>query len=144
MIKRNYERLPHEIFELLEKASTIEERIGILKQYESYALKTILQAGFNDKIIFDLPEGAPPYNPDLGAPGLQMQSFKKQVDTLGKLIVGYNAIPKIRKETLFIKLLENVYSKDATILIAMKDKSLSELYPSLTRELVQKTFPQIL
>jgi hypothetical protein len=144
MINKNYERLPHEIFALVEKAKNQSERVKILLQYESYTLKTILQAAFNKNIIFDLPDGAPPYTPDGGAPGQQLQSLKKQINILGKFVVGYTAISKIKKETHFIKLLENVFPKDAEILIAMKDKKLSGLYPTLTRAVVEKAFPQIL
>jgi hypothetical protein len=142
--QEKYEKLPHEVFALLETTKKISERISILQDNASYSIKTILQASFQENIIFDLPEGAPPYTASTIPAGMQRSSLKKQVEMLPRLLVGYDRIDKMKKEMLFIRLLEDVDAKDAEILIAMKDKKLTKLYPLVTVGLVRKSFPTLL
>ena len=40
--------------------------------------------------------------------------------------------------------IENIDAKDAEIVIAMKDKKLTELYPTITKELVQESVPGLI
>jgi hypothetical protein len=134
---------PFEIFESVQSAAKAADRIRILQENESYELKTILQAAFRPDIKFDLPPGAPPYTPSPNPAGVNFSPLRKQVDTLVRLLVGNNTYNKIKKETVFIKLLENVHSLDAEILIAMKDKKLNKKYPLLTSSLIKKAFPNL-
>jgi hypothetical protein len=39
---------------------------------------------------------------------------------------------------------EHVSEKDSLVFIAMKDKTLTDLYPSITRELVKEVFPKLI
>jgi len=142
--QEKHERLPHEVFALLETTKKVAERVSILQDNTSYSIKTILQAAFQANIIFDLPEGAPPYTVSAIPAGMQRSSLKKQIEILPRFLIGYDRIPKMKKEMLFIRLLEDVDAKDAEILIAMKDKTLTKLYPLLTIALVRKAFPILL
>ena len=45
---------PHEIFEKVQAVRAMSDRIAILKENESFVIKTILQANFNDWVKFDL------------------------------------------------------------------------------------------
>ncbi len=135
--------LPHEIFEKVSLAKTPAERAKILQENESFSLKTILQGNFDPKIKIDLPEGAPPYRKDQAPAGLQMTRIDNAIKMLGNLVVG-NRLPKIRKEMLFVQLLESLHEQDAEIIIAMKDKTLTDLFPALTIKLVEKAFPNLI
>jgi hypothetical protein len=135
--------LPHEVFEKVAKAKTPVTRIKILQENESFSLKTLLQGNFDPKIKISLPEGAPPYRKDQAPAGLQMARIDNSIKMLGNLVVG-NPLPQMRKEMLFVQLLESVHEKDAEIIIAMKDKTLSDLFPVLTAKLVNKAFPKLL
>ena len=53
-------------------------------------------------------------------------------------------VDKIKKETIFIRLLETCHPKDSEIIIAMKDKKLNELYKGITEATVRKAFPNLL
>ncbi len=134
---------PFEIFERVQSADKAADRILILKENESYELKTILQAAFRSDIKFDLPPGAPPYTPSSNPAGVNFSPLRKQVDVLVRLLVGNNTYNKIKKEMVFIKLLENVHSSDAEILVAMKDKKLTKKYSVLTSSLIKKAFPNL-
>lgn len=134
---------PFEIFERVQAADKAADRILILQENESYELKTILQAAFRSDIKFDLPPGAPPYTPSSNPAGVNFSPLRKQVDVLVRLLVGNNTYNKIKKEMVFIKLLENVHSSDAEILVAMKDKKLTKKYSVLTSSLIKKAFPNL-
>jgi hypothetical protein len=143
MIKRKtITRLPHEVFEQLEKSKSKQERVEILKNGTSIPIKLILQCAFSKSIIFDLPEGAPPYRQDKNPAGLQQTSLKQAIQILTRLTTNNVRLNRFRKEKLFIQLLETVHAKDAVIIIAAKDKTLHELYPLLTESLVVESFPE--
>jgi hypothetical protein len=55
--------LIYEVLEAVEKATKKEDKINILRQNESWALKDVLRATYDDAIQFLLPPGAPPYIP---------------------------------------------------------------------------------
>jgi len=143
MIRKTHDRLPHEVFEQLEKTTSIEERIDILRNNCTQAIQMVFQAAFKPELYLDLPEGAPPYKPDDNPPGLQQSPLKQQIQILPSLLKRNTRISNIRKETLFIRLLETSHYKDALIFIAMKDKKLTELYPLLTESLVRAAFPNL-
>ena len=136
-------KLPHETFEAVEASNNVKDRVKILQDNATFALKTILQVNFRDDITFDFPEGAPPYKKDEGAAGQQMQSIEKAIRQLKNIVSNNTRVNKVKKEKILIQLLETVHHKDAEVLIAMKDKDLKSLYKSLTMSTVKKAFPTL-
>ena len=53
---------------------------------------------------------------------------------------GNDQLNKIRKETLFIQMLEGLHADEAKVLIDMKNKSLNKTYKGLTSEMVKEAF----
>lgn len=135
--------LPHEVFQQVALAKAPAARVKILQDNESFSVKTLLQGNFDPRIKIDVPEGSPPYKKDLAPAGLQTTRVDNAIKMLGNLVVG-NPLPKMRKEILFVQLLESIHPSDAEIVIAMKDKTLSDLFPALTAKLVKKAFPNLL
>jgi len=143
--KHNQVKLPHEVFVLVSEAKNIDDRAAILQQYSTFAIKTILQANYKSSVTFDLPEGAPPYSLQPDIAGMQYRHIEKAIFDLAYLVKGAKKqIGSVKRETVFIKLLETCHPADAKILIAMKDKKLQNLYPKLTEALVQKAFPNLI
>lgn len=147
---RNRRKLPHEVFDLLEQTSSVDDRVKILRENGTGEIQTILQGAFHPTVVFDLPAGAPPYTPDPSPPGLQPTPLHKQIPFLLNCVKGKGKFDeadpytKLKRERTFIKLLEIAHAKDALILIAMKDKKLSKMYPSLNLSLVRKAFPDLI
>lgn len=141
--QHNQVKLPHEVFELVTAAKNIDKRVELLQKYSTFAIKTILQANFKSTVVFDLPEGIPPYRKDAGVAGLQVKNIEKSIYDLKYLTKTAN-VDKIKKETIFIRLLETCHPKDSEIIIAMKDKKLNELYKGITEATVRKAFPNLL
>lgn len=131
----------HEQFRDVEKQNTKKEKIAKLQQYfsESRAIAIILDLTFNSKIKWLLPPGAPPYN---ASDHLDNQNvLKNEARKLQYFIntrEGNNMKP-LRRETMFIELLEAVNKHDAKLLISIKEGKLP--YNGITKKLVQDAFP---
>jgi len=130
--------------EILEKASKLsknQEKIDFLRQHFSQPLGIVVKYALDPNIKFVLPEGEPPYKPnDLTGQETRLYSEARKLylflDTCTK------NINKIRREALFIEMLENVDPKDAKLLIAMKDKKLP--YKNLTLKLIKEAYPGLI
>lgn len=138
---------PHEVFGALEKMDSFHDRVAFLQAKQSFSIRTILQCNFTPSIVLDLPDGSPPFERDVLPVGNSMGRVDKAVKVLGQLIAP-NGVPtkglsRMKKETRFIQLLESVYEKDADVIIAMKDKALSKMYPALDLTLAKAAFPNI-
>lgn len=140
---KNKEKLLHELFEEIQEAQSRADRIKIIKENDSFTIRTILQLAFNKSIELDFPSGAPPFTPSTAPTGLEPARLKNIIRSLGLCVKG-NKTPPMKKERTFINILESIHEKDAAIIIAAKDKSLSKLYSKITENLVEKTFPSLL
>lgn len=138
----NKETLLHEILDQAQGYKTEGPRIKYLKKHDSFALRTVLQLAFNKSIKLDFPNGAPPYK-QLDSPiGLEPVRLKNVIKNLGNCVKGNN-VPTVKKEKIFIDILEAINVNDAKAIIAAKDKELDKLYSNITYDLVEKTFPAL-
>lgn len=119
------------------------DRVRELKSHwPNKTLAEILYYAYSDDIEFDLPEGEPPYNEcDVldNDGGLYRNSRKLRIFVKGG---EYKDIPAIRKETLFVELLESIHPEEAKLVLAIKDKKIP--YRGITKEIVQEAFPNLL
>ena len=136
---KTFTRHPFEVFESL-AGKNHKEAVAILKDNSAFSLHTILQLNFDPNLKLDLPEGSPPYTKDERATDVAASSLTKALGILPHLLVG-EKLPRVKKETRFIGILESLYFKDAEVIILAKDKKLHTVYPELTRELVREAFP---
>jgi len=135
-----------DILEVASKAKTKDERAEILKANESFALKSVLQLAFHPGIVAALPEGSPPFKRvdphqnDYHRGFLYAESRK-----LGYLVEqpGQN-MNRMKRENIFITILESLPGPEADMLIAAKDKKIHKLYKGITADVVRKAFPDIL
>lgn len=132
------------IFQVLEQASKIkstQEKIDFLRTNNSPALQTILKYTFDPSIVWDLPDGAPPYTP-CPYPAQEMR-LMAEARRLYLFIKGGNPnLNKIKREALYIELLESIHPEDAKLLIAVKDKKTP--YKGITLKLVKEAFPDLI
>ena len=132
------------IFQILEKAAeqkAAADKIAVLQENAGPALYTILKYAYDPNIVWDLPEGEPPYKP-CPFPAQEMRLFA-EIRRLYLFIKGGNPnLTKLRRETLFIELLESVHPSDAKVLVAIKDKKLP--YKGITAKLVKEAFPGLI
>jgi hypothetical protein len=110
-----------EFLEKVGKLKKTQEKIDALRHNDSFQLRLILQAGYDPSVKWALPPGIPPYKPN----DLQDQEhvLLRECDKLKYYIQGfYDNLAQVKRETMFVQLLENVTPKDAELLCTLKDK----------------------
>jgi len=133
--------LIHEIFTQINNAKDKPKKIEVLKQNDTPAMRQLLKAAFDPKIQWDLPEGVPPYIKNEAPAGTEHTSLFSESKRLYHFIVGgNNSINKLKKETMFVQMLEGLQEKDAEVLIAIKEKKLNNVFKGLTASMVKETF----
>lgn len=120
------------ITEILEEINTDPKKI---EQYKTNAaLRLIFEHAFLPEKKFVLPDGDPPFKPDAAPIGMNPANLYQEVR---KLYVFCRAdLTPIRRETLFVQLLENVHPSEAKLILAIKDQNLTKVYPKITHKLV--------
>jgi DNA modification methylase len=98
-------------------------------------LKIILQYAFDPEKKFDLPETDPPYKKDLSPAGMAPTTLIHEAKRL--YVFLRKDLTKIKREQLFIDLLESIEDEEAAVLLAVKDQKLTKLYPKITKKLVK-------
>jgi hypothetical protein len=129
-----------DLFSAVEKIKLKKDRIEYLQNHNSLALRDILKCAFDDSIIFDMPEGPPPYN-EWNKESHPPSSLHAETQKL-RFLVKQSDTPPAKKEIIFIGILESIDSRDAKILIAAKDKSLK--VKGITKKLVMEAFPGLI
>ena len=133
--------LVSEIFTKINNAKDKPKKIEVLKQYDTPGMRMILKGAFDPKIEWELPEGTPPYIENEAPAGTEHTYLEVEARRLYNFAKGgNNTINKIRKETLFIQMLEGLHADEAKVLIDMKNKSLNKTYKGLTSEMVKEAF----
>jgi hypothetical protein len=161
-----------EVFNLVSKQRTNAKKIEFLKKYENPSLKALFIWNFDESVISMLPDGMVPYSGyqdqvsfkgsmsdkvseeirkmhetgsiSLGASDTQGRStIRKEFKHFYHFIKGGNdALNKLRRESMFINILEGLHPLEAEILCLVKDKKLQERY-KITKETVSQAYPDI-
>ena len=130
-----------EIFTKINNAKDKPKKIEVLRKYNTPGMRMILKGAFDPKIKWDLPEGTPPYIENEAPAGTEHTFLEVEAKRLYNFAVGGNdQLNKIRKETLFIQMLEGLHASEAKVLIDVKNKSLNKTYKGLTSDMVKEAF----
>ena len=133
----------NEILELVSEQKTDAKKVALLKEYECDALKSLFIWNFDDSIISLLPEGTVPYKPNENPLGTDHSSLRREQRSLYNFVKGGNdQLSTIRRETIFIQMLEGLHPKEADIVIAVKDGALEDMY-NISYEVVEEAYPDI-
>jgi hypothetical protein len=133
----------NEILDLVHEQETEEDKIKMLQQYKNDALKTLLIWNFDESIISLLPSGEVPYQPNESPLGVDHSSLRRDYKNLYNFVKGGNdSLSKIRREAIFIQILESLHPNEAEVLILVKDKNLEDKY-DISFDIVQKAYPDI-
>ena len=107
---------------------------------ENFATKAILQLNYHPDVKWKIPKGAPPYTPSDNQADASLHFEVKKLDYY--VDPSPHNIPMLRRESMFVQLLERLDPKDAKLIIAMKDKKIT--YKGLSYKLVKDTWPDLL
>jgi hypothetical protein len=138
--------LVSELFDLIEKQPTKEGKLGLLNQYNNDVVRTILRFNYDYNLKFSLPEGEPPFNKITDQPiGYHQTTLQQE---LRRMYIWVNTadqnLSQLKRESLFINMLEGLHYTEAEIICMVKDRKLESKYPSITYELVNEAYPGLL
>ena len=135
-------KLISDIFKEVEKVKGRKAKIQKLQEYqENNVFMQILEAVCDVRVVFELPEGAPPFeaSEDMidNTGGLYQEIRKMYIFTKNS---RSREIHKIKRERIFIEMLESIHPEDAKLMLGVKEKKLP--YKGITSKLVQEAFPE--
>ena len=160
-----------EVLELVSKQRSNVKKVEVLKTYDDASLKTILIWNFDETVISLLPEGDVPYastgeqtsysgtlsskvddavskmselgSNSLGSMDQGKSSIRKEYQMFFNFVKGgNNGLSSLRRETMFINILQGLHPKEAELLCLVKDKKLSDKY-KITLDNVKEAYPDI-
>ncbi len=161
-----------EVLDLVSKQKTKAKKIEVLRKYDEFHLRTLFLWNFDTTIESALPEGDVPYQSYgdqtsySGSLSTKLQedirsmhetgSFSMGVsDTQGRTTIrrevknfyhfvkgGNDAMNNMRRESMFINILQGLHPLEAEIIVLVKDGNLSDKY-KITREIVEEAYPDI-
>lgn len=161
-----------EVFDLASKQRSKAKKVEVLQKYGDLSLKVILKWNFDTTITSALPEGEVPYtgyDKQTTKGGTLTTKISQEVrsmhesgsfslgssDQEGHTTIrreskhfyrfvrgGDDAMNSIRRETMFINILEGLHPLEAEIVVLAKDGKLEDRY-KITKDVVAEAFPDI-
>jgi hypothetical protein len=160
-----------EVLNLVVKQRSNVKKVEVLKKYEHPSLKALFIWNFDESIISILPPGEVPYAAtseqnsfsgtlsekiddavnkmsELGSNSLGSQdqgrsSIRKEYKKFYNFLKGGNdGLSSLRRESMFINILQGLHPLEAEILCLVKDKKLDTKY-KITKQIVSEAYPDI-
>jgi len=135
--------LVSEILDAASKARSKAKKVEILQEFDSPALRAVLIWNFDESARSMLPEGDVPYSPNEAPKGTDHNRLTSEYKNLYHFVKGGNdSLAPLRRESMFIQLLERLHAEEAEVICLTKDKNLTDKY-KLSRDVVAEAFPDI-
>jgi len=133
----------YEIFDLVSKAKSKKEKIEILQKHNIMPVRDVLQGTFDKKILWNLPEGSVPYTANIEeSPPSTLLKLHMRFKYFVKGLRESEQLTNLKRERMFIDLLESIHPRDAEILVDMINKKTS--VKGLTEKLVKEAYPDLI
>ena len=162
-----------EVFNLASKQRSKAKKVEVLKRYEDPSLKALFIWNFDETVISVLPDGEVPYtgyDEQTSNSGTLSTKISHEIramhdtgsfslgatDTQGRTTIrrefknfyhflkgGNDALNSIRRETMFINILQGLHPLEAEIVVLVKDKNLESKY-KITKDIVSEAYPDII
>jgi hypothetical protein len=134
--------LVSEILDKFEVAKTREEKIAVLQNNVTDPLLVLLRLNYDHMLKMDLPDGEPPFMKDTDKPiGYSESSLQLELRRFYVWLNPSTNLPKLKKESLFVNMLEGIHWTEAEALCLAKDRKLQTKYKSLKEDIVREAFP---
>ena len=132
------------IAEVLKKAGELnskEEKVEWLRKNNSLPLRNILTLTYDKSKKFLIPDSEPPYTPSETHDTQGM--LHNQARKLKYFVEGFSPdnIHQIKRETIFIEMLESVHRDDAKVLLQMIKK---KPFKGVTKQVINEAFGEII
>ena len=161
-----------EVLDVVSRQRSKAKKVQALKKYEELCLKGILIWNYDDSIVSLLPEGDVPYSDpedqmtysgslttkidhsirsmhesgsfSMGAgDSTGRTTIRREFKNFYQFVKGGNpSLNSIRRETMFINILQGLHPLEAEIVCLIKDGNLDSKY-KITKEIVSEAYPDI-
>jgi hypothetical protein len=132
-----------EILQKVSNAKTKKEKVALLKKYSTPALRALLIWNYDESVVSMIPTGDVPFTPNESPPGTEHSMLFHEYKKLYHYVKGGNdGLNKIKREQMFVQLLESLQVDEATVLCLVKDKKLGKRY-KITKACISEAFPEI-
>ena len=160
-----------EVLQLASKQRSNVKKVEVLKKYSHPSLQAIFIWNFDESIVSMLPPGEVPYasvgeqhslsgtvsekiedavnkmseigSNSLGSQDQGHSSIRKEYQKFYNFVKGGNdGLSSLRRETMFINILQGLHPLEAEILCLVKDKQLESKY-KITKDIVSEAYPDI-
>ena len=160
-----------EVLDAASKQKTKAKKVEALQRYTDPSIKTLFIWNFDPTVISILPAGEVPYgntkedgqktgtlsskigdavgmmnemgSSSLGSQDQGRSSIRKEYQNFYNFVKGGNdQLSSLRRETMFINILEGLHPLEAEIVCLVKDKNLESKY-KISKEVVSEAYPDI-
>ena len=132
-----------EILQKVSSAKTKAEKVDILQEYNNNGLRAVLIINFDESLKFLLPEGDVPFTANDAPAGTDHTRLDHEYRGLYRYFKGGDSsIKSMKREQLFVQLLEGLYKDEAEMLVLACNKDLQSKY-RVTKAVVSEAFPSI-
>jgi hypothetical protein len=132
-----------EILQKVSSAKTKKEKVDLLQEYNNDGLRAVLIINFDESLKFLLPEGEVPFKPNDAPAGTEHTRLDHEYRGLYRYFKGGDSSLKgMRREQLFVQLLEGLHEDEANLLVSACNKDIQSKY-RITKAVVAEAFPQI-
>ena len=135
----------YEILEELDSCTTKQRKVDLINtKYNNHTpLQYVLRWNFDRSIKSLLPEGEPPFDKERkdGDSPQALWSYLKMFPNFVDSAQG-RQLPELKRENLFIEMLDALDLEEANVIVLAKDGKLEEKY-SITLDVVNAAYPDI-
>lgn len=133
-----------EILRKVSNAKTKKEKIDLLRRHNTPALRQLLIWNFDESVVSMVPEGEVPYTPNDAPIGTDHTRLEQEYRGFYRFVKGgQDRLPSLKRESMFVQLLEGLSAEEAELVCLVKDKKLSNKYKRITKTVVSEAFPSI-
>ena len=140
----NSRLLISEVLRKVSNAKTKAEKIKLLQTNNSQALRSLLIWNFDESVISMIPEGDVPYTPNDAPVGTDHTRLESEYRGFYRFVKGgQDTLKSLKRESMFVQLLEGLAAEEAELLCLVKDGNLTSKYKRITRAVITEAFPAI-
>ena len=133
-----------EVLRKVSNAKTKKEKIDLLRKHNTPALRQLLIWNFDESVVSMIPEGEVPYTPNDAPVGTDHTRLEQEYRGFYRFVKGgQDRLPSLKRESMFVQLLEGLSAEEAELVCLVKDKKLNQKYKRITKTVISEAYPNI-
>lgn len=140
----------HDVFSEISNEKAINKKVAILKENESDGIKAILRGTYDLRLKWLVPDSKPPFEENEEEDWEKVEgklenaatAFYFYVEFNGKMPDQAKTMNQMKREQMFIKMLEGLHKDETEVVFGMVKRKLP--YKGLTARVANKAFPGLI